>query len=350
MLIGTAGLVRPEFGLVFATLVVVPIAARQYRSAFLFLSAAAGPALMQTLTSEVFGQRAYISIQLFASRPVVDVAFSDSGPTVYWGLGIWPWIGAAAAGVLIYAGGRRVALLSAGRLLILGWVGWSLAFAWFAPRGAIPTQIRTYLALHVLGALALAVAGHEVLDGKPWAIRIVAGCAAMSVILAMVVASDNRADWQATYPKDVQAVTALMVESGGGRVLTDWMWWREWTVGVYASEPGGDICNYGLCTTRTDSSPPANLTSGLTEVEANRLTRAWQYVNEAPPRFIVMFDDETYVKWRAWEKVGNPEVLSSFVRPLLRSDGSCFMTVVGLPSVKYCPVLATGRYVVLERS
>jgi hypothetical protein len=62
-----------------------------------------------------------------------------------------------------------------------------------------------------------------------------------------------------------------------------------------------------------------------------------------------MFTDEAYEDWRSWERRAHPEVLSSFVRPLIDADGECFTTAAGLPPARYCPVFRSGRYVLLER-
>ena len=57
----------------------------------------------------------------------------------------------------------------------------------------------------------------------------------------------------------------------------------------------------------------------------------------------------TVATFAAWEADGNPDVLSSFVRPLLVPDGECFATTAGLPTARYCRVLDQGRFVVLGR-
>jgi hypothetical protein len=220
-----------------------------------------------------------------------------------------------------------------------------------AARGAIPPHVRTYVALHALGAVALAVAAHEVLARwQPAAVRIVALTASAAVILAGVASASTRREWRDAYPRDVAAVNAFLGNRGNrDGLLTDWMWWREWTVGVYGTDPGGDVSNYVLCSRGTNRIPPASVTAGRSAIEVERLTRAWQFVDAAPPRFVAMFNDDAYVNWRAWEQRADPEVLSSFVRPLLSLSGGCFVTVDGLPRARYCPVLSTGRFTVLER-
>jgi hypothetical protein len=351
VVVGLAAVVRPEAALVFATLAAVPFAARQYRRAMAFALFATLPAVAHVALTALVGEQSYASVDLFRHRSVFEVAFSGVGPKVYWGMGIWPWLGAAVASAVLAAGVRvRVPMLSAGRLLVGGWVSWTLVFAWMAARGAIPTQIRTYVVLHLFGAVAIAVATHEVLARcRPVTSQIVTAVAAVAVGLAVVASAQTRREWRDVYPSDVAAVNAfLSTRANGGGILTDWMAWREWTAGVYATEPGGEVCNYLLCTSGTNSVPPTEMTAQLTSSEVRRLTQAWQFVDGAPPRLIAMFNDGGYAGWRAWEKAAHPEVLSSFVRPLLVADGDCFRTVPGLPPTRYCPVLTADRYVVLE--
>jgi hypothetical protein len=198
--------------------------------------------------------------------------------------------------------------------------------------------------------LAIAVAAHEVLVLSRRRIsRIVMVVATLAVGTAVVASAETRRDWRAAYPTDAEAINGFLADHpDGGGILTDWMWWREWSAGVYATEPGGRVCNYSLCTTGTERQPPSALTAPLTSVEARRLTQSWQFVDAAPPTLIVMLTDKGYAAWRTWERHGNPEVLSSFVRPLLVAEGDCFRTVRGLPPTRYCPVFTAGRYVVLE--
>jgi hypothetical protein len=173
--------------------------------------------------------------------------------------------------------------------------------------------------------------------------------AAAVLVVAGVGSAGTRDQWREGYPGDVAAVNAFFADSGGGAVLTDWMWWREWTVALYAIGPGGEVCNYALCRAPVGEVPPS-LTAGLTDAEVERLAASWRFLDSGEVRFIVMLDDLSYAEWLTWEVEGNPEVLSSFVRPLLAHEGVCFTTTAGLQPMQFCPVVDHGRFVVLERS
>jgi hypothetical protein len=350
ILVGLAGLVRPEIALVFATLAVIPLAAREIKRCVVFATVAVGPALAQTLGAELVGT-SYTSVDLFAHRSALDVGFRGAGPQVYWGLGVRPWVALIATVVIVVGGVRaRVSWRSAGRLLLAGWLSWSMVFVVMAARGAIPPQIRTYVVLHVFGALALAVAASELMTTwRPVSSRVLAVVASAIIVLAGIAAVTTRGEWRAAYPRDVAAVSRFLADHHyEGGVLTDWMWWREWTVGVYGIEPGGEVCNYALCSETSSGVPPPAMTSRLSAIETERLTRAWRYVAKSSPRFVAMFNRKAYLEWRRWEKRAHPEVLSSFVRPLFTRDRQCFVTVRGLPAARYCPVFTAGRFVVLE--
>ena len=243
----------------------------------------------------------------------------------------------------------RLPLVTAGRLLLAGWVAWSLIFAWFAAEGAIPIHIRIYAVLHLLGALAVAVAVYEVVGDRQRIATAVTAAAAVALLVAIPATETTRDEWRSAYPGDVAAVNAFLANSGGGAILTDWMWWREFTVALFASTPGGAAWNYANCPAEWPTAPPATLTNGLTDVEAGRLTNAWKFLASEDARFIVMLDDAEYRKWLVWEAEDNAQLLSSFVRPLLTRDGGCYATMAGLPAATFCPVFDHGRYIVLER-
>lgn len=351
LVIGLAGAVRPEVALVFSSVAVVPLGVRLSRRAGELVILAAAPAICITLLTEFAGARSYASLRLFRARSVFDVAVRGEGPTVYWGLGIRPWVAIVLSIAVVAAGARiQIPVFSPGRLLIAAWMVWSLVFAAMAARGAIPTQVRTYVALHLLGALALAVASSEVLTSwRPSGAQLASAVAAIAIGGAIISAREARHEWSRDYPADVAAVNTFLAGFGERGILTDWMWWREWSFGVYATNVGGDVCNYYMCTTGTDATPSWELTVGLTPVEVDRLTAAWRFVDRDPPALIGMFTEASYDAWRAWERGGNLEVLSSFVRPLLEKDGECFRTVTGLIYARYCPAFSSGRYVILSR-
>ncbi len=351
VVVGIAGLVRPEVALVFATLGVIPLESRRFRRAVTFAALAAGPAVVHTAIVELGGSSSYATVRLWADRPVLDVAFAGIGPKVYWGLGIAPWVGLAAAVVVIVVGVvKGVPPLSSGRLLLAGWMFWSLVFAYFAAKGAIPTHARTYVPVHLLGAVALGVSTHEVAGGRR-SVTTALTLVVVAILAAVLPASATaRAEWRSANPADLEAVNGFFARSGGGTVLTDWMRWREWTAALYSIEPGGDVCNYGLCTSGSGATPPPALIAGLTDVEVERLTQAWRFLDDGSVRFIAMLNDDEYAKWRTWEAGAHPDVLSSFVRPLLIREGACFSTTAGLPHQSFCPVFESGRFVVLERT
>lgn len=354
-----AGLFRVEAALVFSTLAVIPLVRGRWRAAFLFGIVAAGPTLLLTLATELLtGEVTYASVRPFAGRDLWKLLIDARLARFLWGLGILPWFGvalAAALAVVVFRYRRR--RWKAGLALAVGWAGWCLGFVWLITLGVIPQQERVFVFPALLGALAVAwLADAAVVreGGRSAVLAAVAVAIAVTALLTwrgLIELPRTYDAWDRRVPVEAAEVNAFLARQHApdDTVLLDWMWWWEWPAGVYAATPpDDDVCNYLVCPVTGAGEPPGEVLTGLSPIEVERLSRAWEFTASRSPAYIVMLTDAVYADWLAYQR-SNPEELSSFARPLLAADGDCFVTTAGLPAARYCPALANDRYLVLAR-
>lgn len=362
--IAVAGLFRPEAALIFSSLAVLPLIQRNWRRALLFVVVAAGPTLALTLATELFTNGVtYATVRPFGfgGSSVWQFLIDQRVSQLVWGLGIGPWLGLA-----IVIGLSAFALLSRSHnkwlipalTLSLLWLFWGFGFVLLLAIGVIPQVERVFVFPALFGAVALAILSDAAtLRGYRTkalgvSVAVVFLASGLLVWRGLAQLPERYDTWEQRLPGQVKEVsTYLTVNSNPDRsVLFDWMWWWEWPAGVHASLPGlpGGVCNYLLCSEGVGSGAPDELTNGLGPIEIARLDAAWRFMAASTPEHIVKLTDIAYEEWLTYQ-TGNPVKLSSFVRPLLRSNGECFITHDDLGQDRYCPVLANARYILLER-
>lgn len=359
--VALAGLFRPEAAIVFASLALLPLVRRRWRSALLFGAVAVGPTLALMLATEMLtSDVTYATVRPFAGQDIWLLLTDGRLTRLVWGLGIVPWLGIVLIVTLgvVVTGGRRTHWALPALAVSLAWVFWGFCFLLLIAIGVIHQQERAFVFPVLIGALGIALLAGTIIErtNARWALMwsLVVAVAASSLLAWRGLADlpGRYEDWDRQVPVEAAEVNDYLaaMSAAGGDVLLDWMWWWEWPAGVYASLPGlpSDVCNYLVCTKGSDSVPPAELTADLSAIEVERLAQAWGFVAASSPDHIVMMTDDRYQSWLIAQR-RNPQELSSFVRPLLHSDGECYTAHSGLPSARYCPVLINGRYVVLER-
>lgn len=345
-----AASVRPEAGVVFIALALLPLFDRRWSPALVFGALAVAPIVFVTVLLEFSsGEESYASIRRFPRAGLLEVVTDTRMREIIWGVGVLPYAGVA---IVVLAG---VSLRRSGLTLPVALVGaWLVVAAVFTQQiavGAVHQQERAYLFPALLGILAVSGVIGEWPCRSRGASGVMAGVlSALVVVNAWTLWSTTYGRWSDRVPDDAVAVGDYLDgnSSDADAVLLDWMWWQEWRAAVYASEPGlpGAFCTYLDCVVEPDESLGELAPDGY-DGDRDRLVNAATFLREERPRHIVGFSEGRYEDWLAWRQGQEP--FPSFVRPLLVPDGECFETRPELGATRYCPALTNDSYVVLER-
>jgi hypothetical protein len=347
-----AGVVRPEAAVVFSALAIVPLVERHWKASAVLLAVSISPVVLATgLIELTSSEESYASIRRFPTVGIVDVVTDVRMREIIWGLGVFPYLGVlimVGAFVRLTRGGVGV-----GALLGIAWVLFAAVFTLQISVGAVHQQERAYVFPALLGA----VAAGALLENVNWSghrlVRLVPALVAVAVLYnGWTVWDTMYPRWESRVPDDAREVASVLNDRSGrdDAVLLDWMWWQEWRVAVYSSEPGlpGGYCNYSNCPRPSDSRLLRVLgADGLDADGQERLVAAAGFLREERPRHIVRFTDERYEEWLTWRRSQAP--LPSFVGPLLVGDGSCVRTLEVLGGDRYCTLLENDSYIVFER-
>ncbi len=347
-----AGIVRPEAAVVFSALAIVPLVERHWRASAALLAVSVSPVVLATgLIELTSNEESYASIRRFPTVGIVDVVTDARMREIIWGLGVFPYLGLVViVGAIVQLVRGRVTV---GVLLAAAWVVFAALFTQQISVGAVHRQERAYVFPALLGV----VAAGALLEHVDWSghqrVRLLSAFVAGVVLFnGWTVWATMYPRWESRVPEDAREVAALLNDRSDrdDAVLLDWMWWQEWRVAVYASEPGlpGGYCNYSECPTASDPGLRGVLdTDGLDSEAQDRLVAAAAFLRDERPRHIVYFSDRRYDDWLVWRRSQTP--FPSFVMPLLVDDGWCRRALEELGGERYCPRLENDSYVVLER-
>jgi len=346
-----AGVVRPEAAVVFAALAVVPLVDRHWKAAAVLIVVSTAPVVLVTGLIELTSNaESYASIRRFPTVGFIDVITDVRMREIIWGLGVFPYLGlAVVVGTTVQMVRGRVTV---GVLLGVAWVFFAALFTFQISVGAVHQQERAYVFPALLGV----VAAGALLGDVNWpAYRAARGLpvlvAGIALLNGWTVWATMYPRWETRVPEDAREVAAVLNDRSGGddAVLLDWMWWQEWRVAIYSSEPGlpGGYCNYSVCPATPDASVREAVdTDGLDGDGRERLAAAAAFLRDERPRHIVRFSDRRYEEWLTWRRSQTP--MPSFVMPLLVDDGPCVRTLDELGGERYCRLLENDSYVVLE--
>lgn len=342
---------RPEAAVVFTGLAVIPLLERRWLSATVFAVVSTVPFVIVTALIELTsGDETYASIRRFPEIAFLEVVTDERMREIIWGFGVVPFAGVAIVGMTI--NGLRRSRITPGSALGLAWVAGAVVFTAQIAIGAIHQQERAFLFPALFGIIALAALIGE--QPRPdWVTMIVLA------VVSILALSASYTQWSSTYqrwsdrvPPETVAASDLLSERSekSDAILLDWLWWQEWRVAVYASQPGlaGPYCNYFRCLTEVDQPLlDSDLTAGLDPDSVTRITNAAAFLRSEQPQHIVMFSEQRYEEWLAWRASQDP--FPSFVQPLLEPDGECMRSLPALGAASYCPILSNDHIIVLER-
>lgn len=344
------GALRPEGAAVFGTLAVLPLMRRQWKVAVGLAASAVSAAVFTTLLIELSRlPESYATIRRFPTRPFVEVVTDDRMSELLWGLGLYPFLGVALAGLAVWSLHRRQAL--DGVALAAGWCAWAVIFTSQIAVGAIHQQERAYVFPAYLGLLAAALMVAPLGQRTArWDRSRVVFAVAATVLAVMSLSSTV----SSTYPAWARRVPGPAIEvadyieanfESGDTILADWLWWQEWRIVAHAVVPGlpDEYCTRYRC-------PVSNETEDLTDPSfvtghADRTARAATFLREQQPRFVLVMTDEHLVRWNEYSDGRQP----SFVRPQFHVEGSCWSLVPEVGEGTWCETLRNGSYLVLER-
>jgi hypothetical protein len=339
--------VRPEGVLLLGALGLLGLPQKHYRNVALYSSLTALPLVLFLGWGRVAGGESYLNIRRFPERSVGWMLTDSRLREILFGAGVFPFamVGVLVLAVFVIAGTKK---MTEGVALTVGSLSLITFFAYQIGVGAIHMQERAYVFPAMLGLVAFSVLFAEWGTIKPVVAR---GGVWLSVIVAIAgllgVFKTTYVEWRNAIPLAVIQMEEELERrvQPGDAVLFDFMWWWEFDLAIYASEPGlsTPICNYFRCRFELDGSSASISRDTRMYENIGRKATAGLFLEREQPKYIAMLSETALGEWET-----NHE--SSFLMPHFRSDSaSCLRTMDGLVGALYCPVRRNGKFALYER-